>query len=337
MKVSLFSFFILVIGFGNISCTSSDDKNTLNILTYSSFQSPLGPASAIFKSFEKKCNCKIKAINAGDALMIKQKLRFESKKVDVIIGLDQFLVFELNPAEYFKKIKSDVKFDPIIPSLDKKHAEYYLPFDWSPLTILKRTGETKYPKKLKDFSSNEFSGSLLVSDASFSSPGKHFLFWLSQEKSKFTESKLNLIKKAIYKIAPSWTTAYGLFQKGKADYIFSYITSPMYHKLVEKKDLVELMLFEDVSEYPVQVEYVALNKNTKKIKLAEAFIEHLLSDESQNTLMNKNFMFSVKKDVIEKSKFNEVYKKAKSIKSLNYKLYFDNQTLMKTFWQNFKK
>ncbi|MDB2425980.1 thiamine ABC transporter substrate-binding protein [bacterium] len=328
---------ILALGLPSVSCTSNSDKSTLNILTYSSFQSPFGPAPTIFKSFEKKCNCKVKAINAGDALMIKQKLKFESEKVDLIIGLDQFLVFELEPEKYFSRISSKVNFDPIIPKLGKKHHEYYLPYDWAPLTFLKRTEQKKYPKKLKDLFAEEYKKSVIVSDAAFSSPGKHFLFWFSQENSKFTESRLKSFKNSIFKIAPSWTSSYGLFQKGNADYIFSYITSPMYHKLVEKKELVEPMFFEDVSSYPVQVEYVALNKNSKKAVLAKQFIDHLLEDESQNTLMNKNFMFSVKKDVIQKSEFNQIYKKALKIKSLDYSLYYDNQDLLRTYWLNFKK
>lgn len=108
----------------------------------------------------------------------------------------------------------------------------------------------------------------------------------------------------IHSVAPSWSTAYGLFKQKKVDLVYSYLTSPVYH-WVEDKDYKynSLDLAEPLS---VQVELVAIPDRCRECDLAQQFIKFLLSPDAQKIIMNKNYMLPVVEGVVQGTEFEKV-------------------------------
>ena len=106
-------------------------------------------------------------------------------------------------------------------------------------------------------------------------------------------------------VSPSWSSAYGMFTQGKANLVFSYFTSAVYHWTKEKDFTYQPLLLENV-KYPVQVEYAAVPERCKHCTLANDFVNFLLSEPSQKIIMNKNIMLPVIAGVTQGSGFDQL-------------------------------
>jgi thiamine transport system substrate-binding protein len=172
-----------------------------------------------------------------------------------------------------------------------------VPFDWGLLTINTRRNSTVASvQNLAELLAALPPRSLALQDPRTSAPGLSFLFWLIQvmgEDKAF--AFLDQLNPKIAVIAPSWSASYGLFQKGHAESVFSYVTSPLYHQL-EEKDFNYLAL--PLSEgLPIHIEYAAVLATCAHCQRAAQFVQFLQSDEAQMILMQKNYMFPVQSSV----------------------------------------
>ena len=135
-----------------------------------------------------------------------------------------------------------------------------------------------------------------------SSPGLQFLLWLIQIKGEEKAFEfLKAFNQQLHSYAPSWSTAYGLFQKAQALSTYSYVTSPIYHLIEDKSmDVVALELEEG---HPAQFELGGVPATCKNCELGEKFMELVLSPEGQKIIMEKNFMFPVVRGVKDETPF----------------------------------
>jgi thiamine transport system substrate-binding protein len=284
-----------------------DNKPVLKVFASSSFIAQWGPGPWLKESFEKTCECKVEFQDGADATILLQRLKSEGRTggADVVLGFDQYdLELAQQGLEWRKLNLEEYEFEDVIrPVLSRSHL---IPYDWSLLSFVVRKSEFKeLPKNLNDLMKPELKGQVVLQDPRTSSPGLQFLLWLIQLKGE--EKAFQFLKEfnqQLHSYAPSWSTAYGLFQKAQVKMTYSYVTSPVYHLIEDKStDVVALDMQEG---HPAQFEFAGIPVTCKNCELAERFVALLLSKEGQKTIMEKNYMFPVIKGVREGTVFAAV-------------------------------
>lgn len=317
---------------------AQDPSTTLVIATYDSFVAKGGLGPEIFPLFEKKCGCKVKAIAAGDGAQLLSKLQLDAERgkprAHVVLGLDQSLWERAKP--YL-----DVwgKWQPrgyaSIPK-DLRVGQGFLPFDYGVMAFMADTArlselKLQAPRKLTDLLKPEWRRQVILQDPRTSTPGLGFLlyadivggegFW-----SKFRSRWLTL--------APGWDGAYGLFLKKEAPLVWSYTSSQAYHR--EHGDLdgrYQALVFEEGN--PAQIEGAAIVHGAFNVeapqlspkvagidrltdaqrlrKIAQDFLEFLLSPEVQTQVPSKNWMLPVMPGIVLPESFKTIPKPVKIV------------------------
>ena len=105
-------------------------------------------------------------------------------------------------------------------------------------------------------------------------------------------------------LAPGWDAAYGLFLKGEAPLVWSYVTSEAYHREHgDSEGRYRAVIFDEGQ--PLQIEGASLirgsfGKDRKgaeaSLARARAFLEFLISEEAQRRLPLKNWMMPARRD-----------------------------------------
>lgn len=308
--------FFLVLVFGGLfaavvlrknSGTESDSKAILKIYASSSFIAQWGPGPHLKEAFEKDCDCRVEFKDGADSMVLMQRLRTEGRTggADVVLGFDQFDIELAQQGIEWRKVNtSDIEFeDNLKTSLARSPL---VPYDWSMLTFVVRKSEIPNPpRKLNDLLNPDYRGQIVLEDPRTSSPGLQFLLWLIQVKGE--EKAFQFLKDLnpqIHSYAPSWSTAYGLFQKAAAKMTYSYVTSPVYHWVEDKTNDIIAVDFEE--GLPTQVEFAGIPATCHNCELADKFIQFILSKPGQKIIMEKNYMFPVIKAVRLGTVFAEV-------------------------------
>lgn len=284
-----------------------DSKANLRVFAYSSFTAPTGPGPKLKEIFEKSCQCHLEFVEGNDAGMLLQRLKLESESLgaDLVIGFDQYDLQRALGEHKWKKLdfsNLDIETEAR-PALTNS---YFVPYDWGVLGFIARKGELKLvPQQIDDLLNPEFARKIALQDPRSSSPGLQFLFWVI--KSKGEEEGLKFIQKMFdqaHSYSSSWSMSYGLFQKKQASLVYSYMTSPIYHEMIEKNSNYEALIFKE--PLAVQYEFLGIPEFCKQCDLAEKFVNLMLSAEGQKIVMEKNFMFPVLKSVKENTPFQTI-------------------------------
>lgn len=273
---------------------SQKEKRSLRVFSYSSFSSKYGPGLQLKEAFEKSCDCQVNFIEGNDSGVLIQKLKLEGQSLgaDLVIGFDQYDLQRAIEEVKWREVRvQGLELDPGLSGLPQN--KFFVPYDWGVLTFIARKSETPDPpKSLRDFLKPEYKRKIALQDPRYSSPGLQFLFWVVRVLGE--EEGFRFLKEMIsqaHSFAPSWSTAYGLFQKKQAQFVFSYFTSPLYHEIEEKDlDYYALTLKEPP---PVQLEFVGIPDFCRQCELSEMMINLMMSLEGQRIIMNKNYMFPV--------------------------------------------
>ncbi len=286
-----------------------DSRPVVRIYAPTSFMSQWGPGPWLKEKFETSCNCQVEFLDSANINLLLQRLKMEGSSLgaDLVLGLDQFDLdkaqagFEWKPLELGK-----LEFEEEIQGVVSKGV--FWGYDWGPLSFVVRRSEMKQlPKSLDDLMKEEFKGKISLEDPRTSTPGLQFLLWLIQIKGE--EETFQFLKKfepQVLAYSPSWSTAYGLFQKGQAMAAFSYVTSPVYHLVEEKSNDVVAIEFKE--DHPFQIEFLGQPSNCRSCELGEAFARLIFSPEGQKIVMGKNYMFPVIKGIKEGTPFQSVPK-----------------------------
>lgn len=280
------------------------DHKALRVLTYSSFIQKWGAGPEIARLFKEETGIDIKWINAGNAGLIIERLKFkmDSDKPDVVVGFDQFSILEARKHFRWEDLR-DLALpatETALPKGTKFHD--FLSYDWGPLTFIYRDGELDPPKRLADLVSSAYEGKIILQDPRMSSPGMQFLLWvlsgMGEEKGfEFLEN----LKPSIKMISPSWSSSYSTFKLEKPSMVFSYFSSPYYHLLEENDASYKAATF--LNPHPVQVEYVGIPSFCTQCSGARAFAKFLLKKEVQQVLMKRNYMYPVLTKALEGTVF----------------------------------
>ena len=273
--------------------------NDLTIYTYSSFNSEWGPGPKVFPLFEKKCSCKLKIIALEDTGQLLARFLLEQKssknklsKADILLGLNDTHLAKLKNLDLFASYKGksyqrlDKKFQ-----LDKK--KRFIPFDYGHLAFIYDSEKIKNPPhSLKDLTDKRFRKKIVIESPVSSAPGLSFLHWtILQFGEKGFVDYWQKLSPNLINITSGWSAAYGMFVKGETPIVLSYVTSSAYHKIVEGEKKYKAAVFEE--GHYTQIEFAAMVKKSKKQKLAQTFIDFMLSEDFQKAIPTSNWMYPV--------------------------------------------
>ena len=98
-------------------------------------------------------------------------------KVDVLMGLDQFLIEAAQKNHKWKSIESEI-YAEIDPEIPLEGRGFFVPYDWAPMVFLFRKGEVPPPQSLSDLLVKTYKNKIVLPDPRSSTPGLQFLYWV---------------------------------------------------------------------------------------------------------------------------------------------------------------
>ncbi len=316
-------FLVLFLPYLFFSDREEVSPDVVRVMTYSSFLQEWGAGPEIAKKFKQETGLDIKWINAGNAGLLIERLKFkkETDRPDLIIGFDQFSIFEARKFFGWQDMKESHSRGERNLLPDGAQFVDFLAYDWGPLTFVYKQGQIKPPASLQDLVKEEYRDSLLLQDPRMSSPGLQFLLWvlsdMGQEKGfEFLEK----LKPSIRNMSPSWSSSYSIFKMQPQTLVFSYFTSPLYHSLEENDDTYKAVEFKN--PHPIQVEYAGIPDFCNNCEKAQKLAKFLLRTDIQKILMKKNYMFPVDGAALEGESFQVP-------KNIAYLKPIENLTLIK--------
>ena len=282
--ISIFTgFFIFT------SVLHSEDRQSLVIYTYDSFNSDWGPGPKIEKAFENICGCDLKFVTAGDGAALLAKLRLEGNKTkaDVVVGLDTNLLQAAKDAGLFSPHKLNISLDlPIVWKDDT-----FMPFDWGYFSfVFDKRKTTNIPKSFEDLANSDLK--IAIQDPRSSTPGLGLVLWIEKLYDVDSKTFWRQLADNVVTVTPGWSEAYGLFVEGEVDGVLSYTTSPAYHKVVENDNTKVAAIFNE--GHLMQIEVGAILEKSEKKQLAADFLAFMTSSEAQLIIPTTNWMYPVK-------------------------------------------
>ena len=256
----------------------------LRVLADSSFLNDWGPGPDLARAFEVQSGIRVEFLDAGDAGLLVTKLT--AVPADAAVGLDQFSLEAARRAVGWRLSARP----PTEPS--GRFAEPgFAAFDWSPISFVYRTSDVRPPLALDDLADSRFRRAIALPDPRLSTCGLQFLFWVLDQKG--VDPGFDFLRRLAENVlvAPSWSAAYGLFQKREAKLGLGYWSSPVYHLTQENDPGYAVAQFP--AGHPVQVEYAGVPVTCRACAEAEAFVAWLSRPAAQKLIMAKNYMLPI--------------------------------------------
>jgi thiamine transport system substrate-binding protein len=297
-------------------CTSlvstAEAKDTLTIYTYDSFISEWGPGAKIKASFEKNCDCLIDWVGIADGVAMLNRLKLEgsSTKADVVLGLDTNLTAEAKATGLFGPHGVDGKAAKVPGGWTDT---LFLPYDFGHFAIVYDTEKINNPpKSLDELVNGDPAQKIILEDPRASTPGLGFLLWMKSVYGEKSAEAWTKLKPRILTTAPGWSEAYGLFTKGEAPMVFSYVTSPAYHMTVENTTRYQAAAFAE--GHYLQIEVAGLIEASPEKKLAQSFLSFMLTPGFQNEIPATNWMLPAGETTVAlPESFNKIVKPEKTL------------------------
>ena len=268
--------------------SAASAKPILTVYTYESFVTEWGPGAKIKAAFESQCKCEVEwvAIQDGVAILNRLKLEGATTKADVVLGLDTNLTAEAKAMNLFGPHNADVI---------KAHVpmgwsdSIFLPYDYGHFAIVYDTEKMPVPpKSLDDLVNGDASQKIILEDPRSSTPGLGFLLWMKAVYGDKAAEAWTKLKPRILTTAPGWSEAYGLFTKGEAPMVFSYVTSPAYHMTVENTSRYQAAAFAE--GHYLQIEVAGVIDASPEKALGQEFLRFMLTPGFQNEIPATNWM-----------------------------------------------
>jgi thiamine transport system substrate-binding protein len=275
-------------------------EKKLRLLTYATFVSQQGPGPTLIGEFEKQCGCKVEVTAVRDAGLLLERMKMG--RFDVVIGLDQLMLDDARKESAWQSLEiENVEWaEPAGAFADSE----FVPFDWSPMAFVYQSDGKPLPDHFDDLLKPEFKNQFALQDPRASSPGLQFVNWVLALKSDKAVDFFQAFEANVHSVSPSWSFAYGLFKKGQARFVFSYLTSLAYHWATENDRSYKVVSFPE--GHPVQVEFAAVPQNCRQCELGAEFVQHMVQPASQRAIMEKNFMLPALKGVEKGTIFAEL-------------------------------
>ncbi|EPC4027456.1 thiamine ABC transporter substrate binding subunit [Aeromonas salmonicida] len=270
--------------------TQAFAADTLTVYTYSSFTAKWGPGPKIKQAFEKECGCNLNLVALEDGVAILNRLRLEGKhsKADLVLGLDDALLSEAKQSGLFAP--HTTKLDGIqVPG--GWQDDTFVPYDYGYFAFVYNKDKLKAPpKSLKELVERQ-DLKVIYQDPRTSTPGQGLMLWMKSVYGDQAPAAWTELAKKTVTVTKGWSEAYGMFLDGEADMVLSYTSSPAYHLIAENKPQYQAAAFEE-GHYR-QVEVAAKLKSSKQGKLADQFLQFMISPAFQQEIPAGNWMYPV--------------------------------------------
>ncbi len=256
-------------------CFQSSSTVELVIYAPSSFATGVGHWAK--KEFEEKHKCKItyKPFSGLVHLLSSKSFRAGGDGV-VCVSHEMLMKKEIEDLFTPLSVQTFGKF----PSW-KSHK--FIPLSYSVLGFVYDTKKLKKPiHNFEDLVKSK--EKIILMDPRTSNPGLGLLLWIKRIYGPQSSTYWRRLSPQILTMPKSWSEAYALFMQGEAPIVLGYITSPAYHRLMEKKTNVKSISFTE-GNY-IQVNVAGIFKSCRHKPLLESFIHFLLSKKNQ-----KRFVF----------------------------------------------
>ena len=283
----------LIIIFSILFLTHSVKAEKLTVYTYDSFVSEWGPGPLIEKAFEEKYSIDLEliAVDSAATLLNKVILEGSNTKADIILGLDMNLFNSAENSELFtahnlKNINEKLNL-PI-----EWNSEIFVPYNYGYFAFVYNNKKLKNPPKSMDELLNITDARIVIQDPRTSTPGLGLLTWMKILYGENAQENWSKLNKKIISVTKGWTDAYyNFFMSGEADIVLSYSTSPAAHIMFEENYDISASIFKE-GNY-LSVEFAGILKSSKNKKVANIFLDFMLSDEFQKVIPSTNIMYPV--------------------------------------------
>jgi len=254
-----------------------------------------GPGPIIQKKFEEKYDTNINFITVASAATLLNKIILEGSttKADIILGLDMNLLDKAKKSNLFenhqiqninKKLELPIKWE----------SEEFIPYNYGFFAfVYNNKNFTKPPKSMKELI-NKTEARIVIQDPRTSTPGLGLLTWIKSIYGDNAQSEWKKLNKKIITVSRGWTDSYyNIFLSGEADMVLSYTTSPAAHIMFENNYDYSAINFEE-GNY-ISVEFAGVLKSSNNKKLANNFMNFILSEDFQSVIPSTNIMYPVTK------------------------------------------
>lgn len=263
-------------------------EGRLTVYTYEAFTAEWGPGPAVEKAFEAQCGCDIEFVGVTDGVELLNRLKLEgaSTRADIALGLDTNLTAEAQATGLFAP--HGLKPEGIaVPG--GWSDETFLPFDYGHFAVVYDTQAVKNPpKSMKELVEGGPEPKIVIEDPRTSTPGLGLVLWVKKIYGDKAEEAWSKLKDRVLTVTPGWSEAYGLFTKGEAPMVLSYVTSPAYHMIAEGTDRYQAAAFAE-GQY-MQVEVAGQTVKGKDNPLAAQFLAFMLTPAFQDIIPETNWM-----------------------------------------------
>ncbi len=283
----------LIIIFSILFLSYSVKAEKLTVYTYDSFVSEWGPGPLIEKAFEEKYSVDLEliAVDSAATLLNKVILEGSNTKADIILGLDMNLFNSAENSELFtahnmKNINEKLNL-PI-----EWNSEIFVPYNYGYFAFVYNNKKLKNPPKSMYELLNITDARIVIQDPRTSTPGLGLLTWMKILYGENAQENWSKLNKKIISVTKGWTDAYyNFFMAGEADIVLSYSTSPAAHVMFEENYDISASIFKE-GNY-LSVEFAGILKSSKNKKVANIFLDFMLSDEFQKVIPSTNIMYPV--------------------------------------------
>ena len=289
MKVHQLSKIALITAL--ISAPQLAAANSLTVYTYDSFASDWGPGPAIEKAFEAQCGCDLNFVALDDGVFILNRLRLEgsNSQADVVLGLDNNLMSEALASGLLAKHNADLS---AVTLPNGWSSDVFVPFDYGYFAFVYNTETVKNPpKSLKELVEQRDDLKVIYQDPRTSTPGQGLLLWMKSVYGEDASKAWQQLAQKTVTVTKGWSEAYSMFLEGESDLVLSYTTSPAYHIIAEQD---KRFAAADFSEgHYTQVEVAAKVAGSSNQKLADEFMQFIVSEDFQSQIPTGNWMYPV--------------------------------------------
>ncbi len=254
--------------------------------------------SDVIPVFEEIFNCHIELKEFKNAQLMFQQIIAEkdSSEVDIILGLDNTLsaeaISESLFIDYEPKNLKFVQKELIFDETNHLNPVYYCNLAF----IFNSNSIEEPPETFGEMQDGKFKKMIVILDPETSSFGRAMLLW---SVSAFGENGYGhfwkSVKENIFIVAEDYDDAYNIFLAAEAPLLLGSSTIPVYHSQINKTKKYRSTIPQE-GGYNL-IHGVGIMRSVKNQRLAEQFVEFLLSEDFQNLIPKETWMFPVNKKV----------------------------------------
>ncbi|WEX09707.1 thiamine ABC transporter substrate binding subunit [Chelativorans sp. AA-79] len=264
-------------------------QEKLTVYTYESFTSEWGPGPVVEEAFEAECACDLEFVSVADGVALLNRLRLEGEetRADIVLGLDTNLVYEAKETGLFMPHDIDTGNIDVPGGFED---DIFVPYDYGYFAFVYDTEAlADPPQSLEELVERGSDLKIAIQDPRTSTPGLGLLLWMKAVYGDQAAEAWGRLQDNVLTVTPGWSESYGLFTSGEVPMVFSYTTSPAYHRIAEGTDRYKAAAFSE--GHYLQIEVAARTVKAGDNPLAGAFLSFMTGPGFQDAIPERNWMF----------------------------------------------